>query len=516
MTQIELWYNPYMPELKVLIDSRALSPYSTLMQYRHTRIFDWIGVLFSDLYREIQDDYVVRCFTTEFCGEWISYMADHETHCKEFIWQELPLKRNGFERLAMLEMLGFDESRELVIPVYCEQGEEISNAVFDILKEQGSFVQDEEDSLICTDCSLVNIRLKKAAGLYTEEEDFPMMLSVYGEYGDIRPVSRGKLPVYALFCGSRNGFEGLVGKQIVFMMDSDNLTALILNLIEEQVLCSLLSDWVHQYSEKEKAFLTREETDELRMLCQAAPICWVELPDEIFLGREFEIRVMQLPPDSTQKVSIRSGAPEILEVQGNFLVPHREGYSEVAVYQSFDPYPVHKKIIYVKKKLLIRELELFPKLLYLPEWGKGCLKLTCIPAEAENTNEICWTSSDPMVATVNSLGEISAGTGGFCKIRAATAEADAVVTVQVQPRVQKIIMSCTEITLRTGERFKWKYQVVPANAYGADLIIPGSTAPEVADYRGGCIIARNSGSCQILLSMMDGEVVGRVSVYVKK
>lgn len=168
MTQIELWYNPYMPELKVLIDCRALSPYSTLMQYRHTRIIDWIGVLFSELYREIQDDYVVQCFTTEFCGEWISYMADHETHCKEFTWRELPLKRNGFERLAMLERLGFDESREIVIPVYSEQGEEMLNAVFDMLEEQGIFAQEEEDSLICTDCSLVNIRLKKADGLHTE------------------------------------------------------------------------------------------------------------------------------------------------------------------------------------------------------------------------------------------------------------------------------------------------------------------------------------------------------------
>lgn len=343
-----------------------------------------------------------------------------------------------------------------------------------------------------------------------------MILSVYGEYGDIRPVYQGKLPVYTLFCGNCNRFEGLVGKQIVFMMDPDNLTALILSLIEEQVLCSQLSDWVYQYSEKEKAFLTREETDELKMLCQVAPICCVELPDEIFLGREFEIKVTQLPPDSARKVNICSGAPEILEVQGNFLVPHREGYSEVAVYQSFDPYPVYKKMIYVKKKLLIRELELFPKLLYLPEWGKGRLQLTCIPTEAENTNEICWTSSDPMVATVNQMGEISAGTSGFCKIRAATAETNAVVTVQVQPRFQKIIMSCTEITLRAGERVKWKYQVVPANAYGADLIVPSSTAPEVAGYRGGCIIARNSGSCQIFLSMINGEVVGRVSVYVKK
>lgn len=514
MTEVELWYNPYLPELKVRIDHRTPSAYSALLQYQHSRIFEWIESFFPLLDREINDDYKLFCYTTENCGEWISCVAKKEDHCREIILKEVPLAENIFDRLGILEEIGFDEHTEVVIPYYSDQSDGIQNVVEALLEEQEVFEPDWKGQFVCSDCPLVDIRLKEVDSLYFMDENAPMLICFCSDGQGLDDVSRD-VPIFRVVIDDENSLEKVVDGQVVFKVASDYLSVFLLNIIGEQVLCGQLLEMAEEFEKKNSAFLVQEEKDKLELLCCIEPVCRAELPDEIFVGREFDVRVRCLPENPFITFDIQTSDPSVLEIQGNSLIPHCNGYAEVVVYRSSDPYPISKKVIFVREKRLIQEIRLFPRLLYMPEWGKENLRITYAPENAENIGELTWKSSDPLIATVDETGRISAGTSGFCKIRVSTREACDTVTIQVQPRIQEFVMDSTNLELALGGRIKWKYGIVPPGAYGADLITVKSTGNDVAEYRGYYVIAKKRGNCDIVFSMADGKELGRLHVSVK-
>ena len=53
MNQVVVFYNPFLPELKISVNGKKLSPYSSLMSFQHQRLEKWSDCLFTELYREV-------------------------------------------------------------------------------------------------------------------------------------------------------------------------------------------------------------------------------------------------------------------------------------------------------------------------------------------------------------------------------------------------------------------------------------------------------------------------------
>ena len=61
MNQVVVFYNPFLPELKISVNGKKLSPYSSLMSFQHQRLEKWSDCLFTELYREVNSDYEMLC-----------------------------------------------------------------------------------------------------------------------------------------------------------------------------------------------------------------------------------------------------------------------------------------------------------------------------------------------------------------------------------------------------------------------------------------------------------------------
>ena len=91
MNQVVVFYNPFLPELKISVNGKKLSPYSSLMSFQHQRLEKWSDCLFTELYREVNSDYEMLCVSNEFTCEWLEELAHRSSHCISFMSQSYPI-----------------------------------------------------------------------------------------------------------------------------------------------------------------------------------------------------------------------------------------------------------------------------------------------------------------------------------------------------------------------------------------------------------------------------------------
>ena len=95
MNQVVVFYNPFLPELKISVNGKKLSPYSSLMSFQHQRLEKWSDCLFSELYREVNSDYEMFCVSNEFTCEWLG--AGKQKCSLHFLCK--PSSANGCKRI---------------------------------------------------------------------------------------------------------------------------------------------------------------------------------------------------------------------------------------------------------------------------------------------------------------------------------------------------------------------------------------------------------------------------------
>ena len=518
MNQVVVFYNPFLPELKISVNGKKLSPYSSLMSFQHQRLEKWSDCLFSELYREVNSDYEMFCVSNEFTCEWLEELANRNAHCISFVSQAMPMDANVYERLDKLEMLGGEAAEEsIIIPVVnVSNNDEMTTAVYEVLEEQGIFEDISDDGITWTDCPLVTVDIKTFDSNDELPYDAPIAIALCESEDDYIRLDTDA-PIYALVMGTETRFIKRQGTKLYFNVDPDDIGKLLLGIIEEEALCPFLSQLSYNFPAYEKEFLTESEKEDLELVCQASPMCTVTLPQVCDVGRTVELDVHIFPADSDVALRVVTDSSDIVDVDGCILYPRAAGTAEIAVYIGDDPYPVATEVIKVRQRNLITDISLFPSALYMPVGGTSELTLTIVPESAENKDEIRWSCDDHSVANVDfSSGVITAIDCGRCCITAYTQEVSKTISLEVQPEIEDIICPCSFLELGVGEQKEWKYQLIPENAYGKDFLRAVSSDRNVAEYRGGYVLGKGLGECKIYIKNQSGSVSRELKVSVKK
>ena len=487
------------------------------MSFQHQRLEKWSDCLFTELYREVNSDYEMLCVSTEFACEWLEELANRNQHCVAFSSQPLPLDANVYERLDKLELLGCDDVEEsIVIPIVNVSNDDgMSDAVYEVLEEQGIFEDVSPDGIIWSDCPLVTMEINP----FDADDipyDTPVVVALCSSEDDYIRLDTDA-PVYALVMGTETRFIRRQGSKLFFSVDPDDIGKILLGIIEEEVLCPMVSHLSYEFPAQSKEFLTESEKEDLELVCQASPMCHVAVPQVCDVGRAVELNAQIFPSGSEIKIRIISDSTNVIDVEDDVLLPRSAGTAEVSVFIGDDPYPVATELIKVRQRNLITDIKLFPSVLYMPVGGESELTVTIVPDDAENKDEIRWSSDDHSIATVDfNTGIISAKACGRCSITAYTVETSKRVSLEVQPDIDDIICPCSFLELAVGEQKEWKYQIIPENAYGIDFLRIASSDKNVAEYRGGYVLGKNVGDCKIYIKNQSGSISRELKVSVRK
>ena len=457
------------------------------------------------------------CVSTEFACEWLEELANRNQHCVAFSSQPLPLDANVYERLDKLELLGCDDVEEsIVIPIVNVSNDDgMSDAVYEVLEEQGIFEDVSPDGIIWSDCPLVTMEINP----FDADDipyDTPVVVALCSSEDDYIRLDTDA-PVYALVMGTETRFIRRQGSKLFFSVDPDDIGKILLGIIEEEVLCPMVSHLSYEFPAQSKEFLTESEKEDLELVCQASPMCHVAVPQVCDVGRAVELNAQIFPSGSEIKIRIISDSTNVIDVEDDVLLPRSAGTAEVSVFIGDDPYPVATELIKVRQRNLITDIKLFPSVLYMPVGGESELTVTIVPDDAENKDEIRWSSDDHSIATVDfNTGIISAKACGRCSITAYTVETSKRVSLEVQPDIDDIICPCSFLELAVGEQKEWKYQIIPENAYGIDFLRIASSDKNVAEYRGGYVLGKNVGDCKIYIKNQSGSISRELKVSVRK
>ena len=150
----------------------------------------------------------------------------------------------------------------------------------------------------------------------------------------------------------------------------------------------------------------------------------------------------------------------------------------------------------------------------------GDFSATALPENANNRN-LCWTSSKPEVASVDSVtGYVTAKAVGETNIIATAQDGSGqygvcVLTVEPPIAVQGIDICCESYTMDVGETTYLSYDIYPSDATNKSVTWC-STNPNVAEVNAstGRITAKKAGTTTITATTGDGCFVDSCELWV--
>ena len=522
MNGVTVTYNPYLPELKIFINGRHLSAYSALMEYRHTSFTEWCEVFFSEIIKEVNDTYSLNFIGSEFESEIMEKLACKNKHCTSFTYSEPVINTSVYERMAELERLDDEitDSESLSVALW-DKKQTLVDAMFEILDEAEVFTFDSSEEMVCEDCPLVQIKLKKVNDVIELAGDFDVGMVLSETYPDDDLMYKLKTldrDCFVFVIGVSTEFIQKEDKVFVYSVDVDNIADCLLKIITGNGICNILSEKAYQLQKRYDngtLLISENEEMDLSCLCLIEPIYKVKAPNSMYKGRKQTIEITEIPDMGTTAYSFEVSKIGIVKFTDIEMEAVSEGKAMVAVYRQGNPEPIKEFTIEVYDQTLVQEINIFPKTKYLAVGNQETLEVSIVPPNAVNVDEIHWATSDEQIAQVDN-GKIIGLSCGKCKVAASTNETKTEVDVIVQPHISDIICPTSYIELTSGEQKEWRYKVEPEDCYEKDLVKIWCSDETIASYRGGYIIGKRPGTTNISIYTPNNEIEKKCQVVVKK
>jgi len=292
MNKVTVDFNPYIPELKVYVNDRTVSKYSSIMTYKNMPFIKWCELFFDEIYKEVNDSYKLIFVGTEFEAEIFEKLSHEQSRCISFIYREPELNATIFERLIELEKLQDINGQDEIMVNLLSDDESLIDAALDILDESGTFLYQTEESVICDDCPLVDFIIQKSFGQNKAENAINIVLA--GNYPDDEMINQydDNEPAFIFNITSESSFSEKIGNVYIYFIDADRLSEYLMKVIVGYRLCAFLSDEAYKLQNND-FHLTEPEKDELVKICLTHPIYKTDLPKEMYKGRSFKLDIKE-------------------------------------------------------------------------------------------------------------------------------------------------------------------------------------------------------------------------------
>lgn len=159
----------------------------------------------------------------------------------------------------------------------------------------------------------------------------------------------------------------------------------------------------------------------------------------------------------------------------------------------------------VRKK--VEKVDVSSAVEYMNVGGTKTLVFTVLPDDATN-KALAWSSTNPSVATVNSLGVVTAKKSGSCRIIAKAEDGSGksdICTIVVKQYVASMSLSADTLTLTPNSSEKLTAQILPDNASSKCVAWSSSNKAVATVNSNGVITAVKEGSCIITAKATDGS-----------
>lgn len=508
---IEIYYNPYIPKMGILLDGKQPPEYSCLIQFSDTDIWEWNGEILPMIYREIRESFYVvftgtfldieimrhQCFNYEPC---IGFKAGH------FCISDSLQKRLGWlNQIIKKHRVSFYKITNI-------------HAFFDIAGSLKKYADEiclwDIKNLFCR--VKVEILNTDSSEYKEDKNNFLFILSDSVSEG-IRRLKKydSSKWIYVICLGNQTGLHSFNENGLIYEVQDKDVFETVFMMLLHRPLLEALRNCIKSLSDKLR------EQDEVRIISLVEPMVKIELKSQIEIGRSNPIHVRLEPPiGKMPKLQFKVVDSKIGECDGMNVFGRQEGYTRLDVYRFGEKIPFYTQRIKVIERKRITKLVLSEDELMMGVGDKKILKCDFFPDDADNKNMIRWKSSDENIVSVDYKGCIKALKGGKCRILCVAENVSVSCMCQVKPYLEEIILNVPmnekgSVDMEAGQEISMDIQLIPENCIDNRLQFESSDY-DVVNVVNGMLMAKNAGKATISV-INESERKNKIfDVYVSK
>ncbi len=505
---VEFQYNPYLPQVNVLIDGKHPTSFSRLIQYTDEDIWEWAGEILGAIYSEIRDDYSICFIGNDFDAEIVRLASQNDEHCVGFRKKGFIVSDNIQSRLGKLNQLikkaGLTVFDKTIIDAYFF----IPSSLQYLMEDINSI---DVNNLFCS----VRLRMVGAKCSYDESENSVLFILAESLKEGHAFVERFNMvhPAYIIILGRDSQILEVTKKGIYIETKPEDLFDTIFKCFLQKPLVISLRKCVKSIQggniiSKELAKITSTE-----------PIVNISLGKEVEAGRSIKLSV-SLEPDigNIPKFIYKVRNPEIASCDGLNLYGLKEGTSVLEVYTQGSSKPFFTKDIHVYKRNRITRLIFSDDNLAMGVGDRKQLRLDYYPDNADNKDKIAWRSSDESIVAVDQNGKLLAIKPGNCRIICTAENISTQCNCIVMPYMEDLIIETDEdgcIHMTPMQEVKILYKCVPTDCIDKRIMM-SSSDNDVVNVVNGILYAKNKGNAKISLKNESGRICRTLDVVVER
>lgn len=508
---VEMQYNPYLPQLSILINGAQPPDFSRLIQYLDEDIWKWSYEIFDTIYAEIRDEFVVKFTGTQLDADVLRVAAKKSKYCIGFNNADFTVSESILQRMRKLNQL----IRKADITNYKKT---IIYAIFIIPIPFQEYLEDiasiDINNLFC----VVRVQTLGSKADYVDTDNSVLFILTDSIENGEHCISRYNLnkPAFVLIVGADNTALRRVDEKGWFInTKAEDIFDNIFNCFMQMPLLIAFRRCICSINGGNKI------TKELQHISCIEPIVSVSLDNSIEVGKSSKIQIALDPPVGNKPQLIyKIRNQNIASCDGINVYGQREGVCVLEVYRSGSKKPFFTKEIQIYKRNRITKLLLSDNSLILGIHDCKVIGCDYFPADADNTNTIQWRSSDEKIIQVDSKGKIVAIASGNCRIICTAENVSSQCMCVVKPYLEEIRvnnenMQDHEFILEPLQEIKLVLELIPQDCIDGQVAIESSNS-DIVNVVNQTLYAKNKGEATITIRNSTSRISRSFNAVVTK
>lgn len=505
---VELKYNPYLPNLSILIEGKQLPDFSKLVQYLDEDLWKWYWEILDTVYSEIRNDFMISFTGTSQDAQIMEAVCLRHKMCRGFRAKEFVISETLQMRMKKLNQY----IKNLDGPSYIKT---VIDAVFLIPTQMQGYLEDisslDVNNLFCT----VRVSTMELRSDYKETDTSFLFLITNQEELGIERLHQLKIkkPAFVLVIGNHNGIVKVTEHAWYFGTTPNNLFNAIFSCLLQVPLLIAFRRCIKSISQK-------TDSSKFHKIYATDPIINIRIPDKIEVGKSTKIPMEFDPPVSEKPDLVYNVINQtVASCDGLCILGRQEGAATLEVYRQGDKKPFFVKEIQVIKRNRITSIVLSENTLLMGISDRKRIGCDYFPRDADNVRSIVWKSSDQNVIRVDSNGTLTAVGKGNCRIICTAENISAQCICTVKPYLKDVSFEFNlnedVMRLEPMEEFALKIQTHPDDCVDGSLSVRSSDN-SVVNVIKSTLYAKSNGEAMITVENSNGTISRKFKVIVTK
>lgn len=417
---VEMCFNPYSCSAQILINGKAPSDYSPLIQYMREPFYLWCDKLIDLLYDEINDKFAVIFVGRKFEAEVLKNLSSGSEKCISFTHKEFmvntPLQKRMILLNEIIKKSALNINKNQIDVDFIVLDNKFIHYVNELeISNRFCFVKKH---VLSTSEYCMSVSPSKYLFILCDDFSVLNKIDVKAECAFLLKIGSVMSPV--------SYWQGVC----CIETSEHEVFDTIFNCFFFAPLCDAFVKCIQSLNGNKNIIYT----DGFRILTAIKPLVKIDMPDSVELNRSTPLRIYTEPKTGEPpEVSFEYDRSGIVRCSNQRMEGLREGTVNILLYEKGSHQPFAFKQVKVIRRNRITSLLLSDKNLILGEDDDRQISVSFFPEDADNKNKIEWLSTDANVATVSRKGIVHAKSCGQCQIICTAENVSTRLDIEVKP-----------------------------------------------------------------------------------